>query len=226
MKVQERKKFDMSPIKLDKRYRTVLYVVRHGESIGNANREFLGHTDKDLSTLGYSQAVRTAEYLAYENIDAIYSSDLIRAHNTALPHANMRGLTVKDDKSLREIYAGEWEGMKVEDIIEKYPHEFLDVWRENFGVCTIPGGESVSLLGERIYNALERIADANKGKKILIACHAAAIRSFWGKITKTAPEDLANAYGFPTNASVTVVYYDGKKLIPGEYSHDDHLQNM
>ena len=79
---------------------------------------------------------------------------------------------------------------------------------------------------ERAVNTVYDIIEKNKGKKILIACHAAAIRSFWGKITKTAPEDLAKTYGFPTNASVTVVYYDGEKLIPGEYSHDDHLQDM
>ena len=96
---------DMSALKLDKRFETVIYLVRHGQSQGNAKREFLGHTDKDLSELGYLQAARTAEFLAYERIDAVYSSSLIRAHNTSLPHAKMRNMPVIDSDELKEIYA-------------------------------------------------------------------------------------------------------------------------
>ena len=217
---------DMSHLKLDKRYKTVLFVVRHGESIGNAKREFLGHTDKDLSALGYEQASRTAEFLAYERIDKVYSSDLIRAHNTALPHANMRSLEVIDNVALREIHAGYWEGMTVENIIKEYPREFLDEWRDNFGVCTVPGGECISDTGKRIYDAMKKIAEENDGKNVLVACHAAAIRAFWGKLTSTPDEKLADAYPFPTNASVSVVYYDGNKMIAGEYSHDNHLIDL
>ena len=65
------------PIKLSSEYDTVFFLVRHGQSIGNAKREFLGHTDKDLSELGYLQAQKTADLLANERIDVIYSSDLI-----------------------------------------------------------------------------------------------------------------------------------------------------
>ncbi len=213
-------------INVDCEFDTVLLIVRHGESIGNAKREFLGHTNKDLSELGYKQAEKTAEYLSKTKIDAVYSSDLIRAHNTALPHAKLRNLEVNDSEELREIYAGEWEGKRVEDIIEEYPNYFYEVWRAKFGECEIPGGESVPQLSERIYREVLRIASENKGKTVLIGCHAAAIRSLWGKITKTPPSFVANEIPFPTNASVSVVYYDGNELIPGEYSHDKHLKNL
>lgn len=217
---------DMSRIKIDKSFNTHIFLVRHGQSIGNEKREFLGHTDKDLSSLGYEQAARTAEFLAYEDIDVVYSSDLIRAYNTAIPHADMRNLMVIPEKALREIFAGKWEGMRVEDIISDYPSDFIDGWRANFGTFTIPGGENVQDLAKRIYGAILDIAKQNEGKNVLIGCHAAAIRAFWGKLTGIAPQDLASALPFPSNASVSTVYFDGESLVAGEYSHADHLSDL
>ena len=213
-------------LEISTKYDTVFFLVRHGQSIGNAKREFLGHTDKDLSELGYLQAQKTADFLANERIDIIYSSDLIRAYNTAVPHAKLRGMEIIPDKNLREMYAGIWEGMRVEDILANYAHEFLDEWRANFGLSTLPGGESVQHAAERFYAEVKRIAEANRGKRILIAAHAAVIKAFWGKMTSTSPEDLASAFDYPTNASVSVFYYDGKKLHAGEYSHDAHLTDL
>lgn len=217
---------DMTPLELESGYKTVIFLLRHGQSVGNAKNEFLGHTDKDMSELGYAQAARTAEFLAYERIDAVYSSDLMRAYNTALPHAVMRNMKVNKSSSLRELHAGCWEDRRIEDIISEYPHEFIDVWTANFGISTPPGGEGVMNAAERIYAEILKIAKENEGKSILIGCHAAAIRAFWGKLTGTAPEALADAYGFPENASVSVVYFDGKALVPGEYSHSAHLADL
>ena len=220
------KAYDTTPIEINKEYDTLFYLVRHGQSIGNAKREFLGHTNKDLSELGYLQAARTADFLSGEQIDIIYSSDLMRAYNTAVPHAVLRGMDIIAKEELRELYAGFWEGMLVEDIIAKYPHEFLDEWRADFGNATLPGGENVQHAGQRFHAAMLEIAKENKGKRILVAAHAAVIKAFWGKITNTHPDDLASAFDYPTNASVSVVYFDGEKLIPGKYSHDSHLADL
>ena len=205
---------------------TVLLLVRHGQSLGNLNYEFLGHTNKDLSELGYRQAECAADFLSDERIDAVYSSDLIRAHNTALPHAERRGLEVVDSVQLREIYAGEWEGLRVEIIKERYGNYYTDVWRAKFGTCRIPGGESVPEVAERIHGELLKIAKENRGKRVLVGLHAAAIRAFFGKIKHIPGEELAAAFDFPTNASVSVVYFDGESLIPGFYSYDEHLAHL
>ena len=109
---------------------TKLILIRHGQSIGNLTKRFLGHTDLDLSELGYLQANCTAEYLKNEKIDIIYSSDLIRAYNTAVPHAKIRGLDINTSIHLRENFVGEWENMFVDDIIEKWGREFF-VNKEN-----------------------------------------------------------------------------------------------
>ncbi len=206
-------------------YATKILLIRHGESLGNAVRRFLGHTDLDLSALGYEQAEKTAELLSTVKIDKVYSSSLIRAYNTALPHARLRGLPVIPSDELRELYAGDWEGMYVDDIIARFGDTYLIDWREYFGTFTVPRGENMQELANRIYNEVLRIAKENEGKTLLIGTHAAALRSFWGKITKTYPEKLASVYPFPSNASVSVVYFDGNELIPGEYSYSKHLEN-
>ena len=222
--MSEKSNKSVLPIKEDQD--TVILLLRHGQSIGNLNYEFLGHTNKDLSPLGYIQAERTAEFLSEERIDVVYSSDLMRAHNTALPHAKLRGMDVIDSRELREIYAGEWEGMHVQRIKEVYGNYYVDVWRGQFGTCRIPGGESVPEVADRIHKELLRIAKENVGKRILVGLHAAAIRAFFGKIRGIPGEDLASAFDFPTNASVSIVYYDGEKLTPGYYSYDEHLKDL
>jgi broad specificity phosphatase PhoE len=73
---------------------TRIYVIRHGESVGNLHRICLGHTDLDITELGVKQAEKTAEALSGVDFAAIYASDLIRAVHTAEPHAKMRGLDV------------------------------------------------------------------------------------------------------------------------------------
>ena len=202
---------------------TKIYFVRHGQSLGNAERIYLGHTDWDLSELGKEQAQYTATALKDEKIDVIYSSDLLRAFNTAVPHAKMRNMTVIPSKNLREVYVGEWEGRKVDEIMVEYQQEFCVEWREHFGTFRCPGGESVPEVAERIYNEVKRIAEKHMGETILITSHAAAIRAFWGKISGIKPEDLAAALPFPTNASYSVLYYKDGELVPESYSVDSHM---
>lgn len=196
---------------------TKIIMIRHGESLANAQRIYLGHTDWDLSERGKEQAVAAAEVLRDVKIDKIYSSDLIRAYNTALPHAKMRGMEIEKCCELREVYLGDWECRKVEELEVEYPIEFCIGWHKNFGTCVVPGGESIPELAKRIYNAVLKIGRENAGKTVLIACHAAAIRSFWGKITKTKPEDVCEMIPFSKNTSFTVVKYENDELKPIEY---------
>lgn len=207
--------------------KTKIILIRHGQSIGNATRTILGHTDLDLSELGYKQAEATANCLKDEKIDQIYSSDLKRAYNTAAPHAKIRGLEVKTNKNLREMYVGAWEGRTVQEIIEKWGRGvFENDWGANFGTFTFPDGESITDGGRRFYNEILRISAKNKGKTILVVAHAAVIRSFWAIISGIAPEDIASKIPFATNASYSICFYDDGQIIPFEYSIDEHLSKV
>lgn len=212
--------------KFDPEKHTKIIIIRHGESLGNLHQIMLGHTDIDLAPRGYVQAEAAAEYLKNEPIDAIYSSDLIRAQHTAEPHAKLRGLEIVTSKNLRECYVGDWENVPLEEIVEKWPDLFFEGWRKSFGTFRIPGGESVQEAAARFEAEVTRIARENLGKTVLIAAHAAVIRGFWGKITGTPPEQLATTYLYPTNASCSFVWYNGEALVPLEYSVDEHLSEI
>ncbi|MBQ8688949.1 MAG: histidine phosphatase family protein [Clostridia bacterium] len=203
---------------------TRVIIIRHGESLANAERIYLGHTDWDLSERGRAQAEAVAEHLGGENIDAIYSSDLKRAYNTALPHARRRGMGIITSRELREIYLGDWECMKIDELEARWPEEFGVGWRLNFGTCRVPGGESTWDAGERLRREVLKIAKENDGKTVLIASHAAAIRAFWGNISGIAPCELGERVPFPKNASCTTVHYDGGKLIPICYGDDSYFE--
>lgn len=202
-----------------------IFLVRHGQSLGNLNRVYLGHTDYDLSDLGREQAEITAEHLKNEPIDAIYSSDLLRAHNTAVPHARLRGLEVIDSKNLREIFLGDWENQPIDELIEKQYDAFVLGWKQSFGTFTVPGGEKVIDAGNRFYAEVERIARKNEGRTVLIAAHAAVIRVFWCLINRVEPCNMAAAFPFPTNASYSTLSYKDGEFIPGEFSCDSHFEN-
>lgn len=221
----ELKPADMSPLNLSCEFDTKILLVRHGESLGNAARAFLGHTNVDLSERGYRQAERTAEFLSGLHIDKIYASDLLRAYNTGVKIGLRHNLNVEPDTELRELYIGSWEGMAVAELEEKFP-DLMFTWKNDFGRMVCPEGESAVELRERIYREVMKIAEANRGKTVVLAFHAAAIRMFWSKICGVSEDRVGKEIPFSYNASVSVVYFDGEKLIPGEYSHMAHLTDI
>ena len=203
---------------------TEIYIIRHGQSIANEKQMYIGRMDWDLSERGYLEAEETANALSSVKIDAVYSSSLLRAKNTALPHARLRSLDVIPRDDLMEISLGSWEGMEIKDL-EK-TDEFVHGWCENFGTFTPPDGEKVSDAADRFYNAVLEIARENDGRTVLIAAHAAVIRAFWGKASGIAAEEVATRVKFPINASITRVRYDGEKLVPIFYSDTSHLEKI
>ena len=205
---------------------TRIYLIRHGESVGNLHRICLGHTDLDLTDLGREQAKKTAEALSEIDFAAIYSSDLQRAVHTAEPHAQKRGKPVAKSEFFRELYFGDWENASVLYLKEHHHEEFVIGWRQNFGTFTAPNGESVVDMAERMAVGLKNIVREHVGENILVASHAAAIRALWGKISGLEPHEWADAYPFPTNASYSVIEYDNGVLKPVSYSNDSHLGEL
>ena len=202
---------------------TRIYILRHGESLGNFNKECLGHTDKDLTEKGVRQAQATADFLSEICFAGVYSSDLIRAYNTALPHARLRGFEVVTLPSLRELYFGDWEGMRVADITEIYGEMFTVGWRQGFGTFTPPAGEYVQDCADRMYKTILGLAEEHPGGNILVASHAAAIRALWGRLLGLEPDEVCAAISFPLNASFSVAELCDGVLRPVSYSNGDHL---
>lgn len=202
---------------------TRIIMIRHGQSEANAQSRFAGHSDFDLTEIGKKQAALAAEYLyGKEKLDAIYSSDLLRAHNTALPFSHKYNLPVNDRADLRELFAGEWEGRTTSEIWEIYESDFR-VWREDFSNARCTGGESVAELYGRIVAALKRIASDNDGKSILIATHATPIRAIEAN-SRGLGADRIHEVPFVRNAALNIFEYEDGVIRPVRTDIVDHLE--
>lgn len=204
---------------------TTIYLIRHGESLGNLEKRFLGHSDWDLTEKGKKQAEFAAGYFENIKVDAIYSSDLLRAYNTALPLSKRRGIDIIPDKNLREIFAGDWETVKFDDIATRFSAEWK-IWSNAEGdKLRIPNGESIAELLERVYAAIEKIAIENEGKSVVIALHATPIRVFMNKVSGRELCDLSKT-PWVANASVSTFSFDGKNFTLEKGDDTAHLGDI
>lgn len=199
-----------------------IIFVRHGQSEGNIRHLFYGHTDGSLTALGLRQAELVADYLAGTKIDAVYSSDLLRARQTAAPTLLAHGLTLRPTRALREIYAGEWENRAFEELRTRFPESYGDVWLHNIGLAAPDGGESVAALEARVIDFVRETASQSDGKTLAFFTHATPIRAFFNRAygrTLAEMKDLPWA----TNASVSRVRYENGGFTVLSYSEDGYL---
>ena len=199
---------------------TTMIFLRHGQSVGNATRSLLGHTDLGLSEIGKKQANDAVHLIRTKNIDVIYSSDLKRAYETALPSSLALGIPIIKTSDFREIFLGEWEGLSYQPLIDSNDPLYCVDFKQRFGYFRAPGGESSEELGKRIYAAAEKYARINEGKTILIACHAAAIRTLFGRVMGLNKDQLSRDLPFPQNASLSTLEYDGLGFRVIKYSEE------
>ncbi len=195
--------------------KTTLLIVRHGQSLGNLSETFLGYTDLGLTDLGERQAAALADRLADVHLDAVYSSDLCRAMNTVLPTAASHGLPVTPDRRLREIFAGEWEGVTFDEIARRFPADRA-LWKTNIGLARPTGGESVTELTARVKEVLDEIAARHAGETVLIGTHATPVRSVMTRLRGYPPERMAEIDWAPNASITTVVYEEGEARLVGE----------
>ena len=203
---------------------TKFYLVRHGESMGNQKGLFLGHTDMELTEKGHMQAEKAAEYLANMPVDAIYSSDLLRAYQTAEHTAKRKGLTVTKSEQLREIYAGEWEAQSFCGLEKLYP-ETYGLWLSNIGRARCDAGESVAELQQRLLGEIARIASLHPDQTVFIFTHATPVRTLACAAQNIDLDGIAGV-PWPTNASVSVFEYDNGHLTLLSYSEDSFMDKL
>ncbi len=153
---------------------TRLYLIRHGQSAGNAEGRFGGHGPTPLSDLGRKQAEKTAEVLAKEGITAIYSSDLIRAVQTAEPLAKSLGLPIHQSAAFRERHVGVLQGLTFDESKQRYPDDYYALINRNVN-HVITDGESYRHLLRRITGELRNILRNHNRERIAIFSHTGAI---------------------------------------------------
>jgi probable phosphoglycerate mutase len=153
---------------------TKLFLVRHGQSAGNVEGRFGGHSPTPLSELGFEQARVTAEALAKENINAIYSSDLLRAVQTAKPLAALLGLEISTNAAFRERNVGVLEGLTFDESKLAHPDDYYALVNRSVH-HVITKGESYRNLLDRITVELRDIIRKHRGERIAIFTHTGAL---------------------------------------------------
>ena len=153
---------------------TYVLLIRHGQSEGNAERRFGGHTATPLSPRGRKQANATAEALKKDQLTAIYSSDLARAIETAQPLARLTGLQINPTEAFRERSVGVMEGLTFEDAAQKHPDEYAALLRRDFEQV-LTGGESYRQLLDRARNKLDEVIARHRGGRIAVFSHTGTI---------------------------------------------------
>ena len=148
--------------------------MRHGETDWNVERRFQGHADEPLNAAGRQQARGLAEELAGEQIDAVYTSDLARARETAEILAARLDAEVVALRELREIDVGSWQGLSWPEIEEHDPEGVVRWQRDGHGW---EGGETYDELGVRIVAALSDIAARHPGQRVLVVAHGGTFRA-------------------------------------------------
>jgi 2,3-bisphosphoglycerate-dependent phosphoglycerate mutase len=153
---------------------TRLYLVRHGQSAGNAEGRFGGHSATPLSALGRQQALATAKALAKERVAAIYSSDLLRAVQTAEPLAEILNLKINATDAFRERHVGVLEGLTFDEAKNQFPQDYYAlVNRELAHVIT--SGESYNQLLDRTTGVLRQILQKHRGQRVAVFAHTGTI---------------------------------------------------
>lgn len=204
---------------------TTLLLIRHGESAANRAGVFAGNYDAELLEHGFIQARCTAKYISENyNVTKVFASDLHRAYHTGKCVADELGLEVSKNSNLREIAAGKWDGVSFEEIYKNWSEEFT-IWMNDLAHASCPGGETVTGLGERVFGELGRIARENDGETIVIATHATPVRVSY-TMAKYGSVEKIDENPWPSNASVSVLYYDNGSWSCGEYSIDEHMGEL
>jgi len=166
---------------------TDIWLVRHGQTDWNLTGRWQGQAPHapGLNDMGRAQALDLQNQLKDIKISAIYSSDLLRARQTAELIAEPLGLTVTLEPRLREINLGVWEGMLSSEVEVQYPQELAERARDPFHTRA-PQGESPSDMAERVVAAVNDIAKEHTAESVIIVSHGVSLAII-----------ICHAQGFP-----------------------------
>ncbi|WP_395405662.1 histidine phosphatase family protein [Pseudoduganella sp. UC29_106] len=205
--------------------KTSIILIRHGETEWNAVRRLQGHIDIPLSEVGRRQALALGRALAGEQIDAIISSDLGRARQTAEAVVAHHGLPLQMDPALRERAYGVFEGLLYTEIAERYPIEFAE-WQARDVDSIMPHGnrlaESFRQFYERCTGAIAGWAAQWPGKTIALVAHGGVLECAYRAANQMAldsPRDFQ-----VKNASINRFTMEATKLALEQWGDVAHLQ--
>lgn len=206
---------------------TEILLIRHGETAWNAKRRLQGHLDIPLNEEGERQAAALGRALRDESLDAVFSSDLQRARQTAEAIALPRGMRVQLDRGLRERCYGAFEGMLYGEISQRYPDAYK-AWQARDIDARFPEGvhvaETLREFSQRVVAAITRIVMENTYRRVAMVAHGGVLECAY-----RAAQGLgfSHARDFDIfNASVNRFTWDGAALKIVHWGDVAHLQEL
>jgi broad specificity phosphatase PhoE len=188
---------------------TTIFLARHGESDWNVEKRFQGHSDRPLTERGREQAHALANLVGSEKIDAVYTSPLSRARETAEIVAARAGLEAVALPELREVDTGSWSGLSRADVEARFPEGFTR-WRS--GGSGWEDGESYEEMAERVIGALRKIAEDHPDGRVLLISHGGPIRAIHAAAEGLAIKDYRRLKPVEPNARLSAVAVENGRL--------------
>lgn len=202
---------------------THVLVVRHGETHWNIEGRRQGHLDSTLTEKGRAQAEAVSRRFTADSCNAIYSSDLGRAYNTARVIAEKTGHEVVPDERLRERHLGIFQGLNGDEIHERYPVEY-EQHRNGGADHAVPSGESFRQQTTRNMLCLEELAQRHTGETIVVVTHGGVLSALF-RHTLAIPLDAPRRFSFK-NASVNLFNYQDGTWELETWGDIAHLQEL
>ncbi len=194
--------------------------MRHGQSTWNQEHRIQGQLDPPLSDDGRRQAAQLGRRLAGRRFAALYSSDLKRAAETAAAIGAAIGLTPTPMAELREIYLGDWEGLRTEELAARFPEAWAS-WAEEPDWDLVPGGEGSAAFEARVEAALESIFQRHHEGDVLAVTHGGVIQIALHHVVGRPGRGI-----FPfriQNASLSVIERRNGRLVVSGVNDIGHL---
>ena len=200
---------------------TRLCIVRHGETAWNAEHRVQGQLDVPLNAIGQAQALAVSKVLARETFDAIYSSDLSRAQQTAEPIAGYFSMKLILEKDLRERHYGIFERLTYAEVKRRFPEDYarFEARDPEFAFRT---GERLKDFYARSVAVLQRIAEEHRGRSILVFTHGGVLDMLYRHVTGLgirAPRD----FGIP-NAGLNRLELRAEGWVIRAWADTAHLE--
>jgi len=192
-----------------------LILVRHGQTISNAEKRYQGRIDAPLSEKGERQIKAVAEELKSEKIDAIYSSTIGRALKTAKEIAKFHKVLIEEKKELGEVSYGKFEGKTIAEVKAAFPGEY-EKRRQNTYYHRPPGGETLVELEERVAPLVKKIISDFSGKTVVVVAHnnvnKIIIKHFLGYLPETVSE-----YFQPNDCIYFIQWKQGRAVLTHKF---------
>lgn len=201
-----------------------LYLVRHGQTAWNETGRIQGHSDVPLDSVGIWQAQQVAQWLVecVRNPQGVYTSDLLRATQTATPIAHALQVPLSLEPRLRERHWGDWEGLTLDEVRQQYPDQHLTYLYDPLN-GTPPNAEPMSHFWERVKDFIHALFKTHADGEWVIVGHGGSLRIILCEVLESDVQTYRRIR--LDNASLSLIEHTGERVYVALLNSTFHLKD-